>query len=116
MEALVYFALWAGLFFLMMRFGCGAHVLGHGHSAKAGPHSQQSDDTSSQLQWLAPENAIDPVCIKTVQTTTAKPSVHDGQVYYFCSRDCRERFEAAPDTYLAAFTDKLDNHKEQTHV
>ena len=31
MEALIYFALWAGLIFLMMRFGCGAHVMGHGH-------------------------------------------------------------------------------------
>ena len=31
MEALVYFAVWAALIFVMMRFGCGAHVLGHGH-------------------------------------------------------------------------------------
>ncbi len=116
MEALVYFIIWAGLFFLLMRFGCGAHVLGHGHGSKAGSQGQQSDNTSSQLQWTAPETAIDPVCIKTVQTLTAKSAVHDGQVYYFCSRDCRERFEAAPDTYLAAFTDKLDNQKEQAHV
>ena len=26
MEALLYLALWGGLIFLMMRFGCGAHV------------------------------------------------------------------------------------------
>lgn len=44
---------------------------------------------------------MDPVCGKTVSTETAKPSVHDGHVYYFCSRDCRERFEAAPEQYLA---------------
>lgn len=31
MEAVVYFILWAGLFFVMMRYGCGAHVMGHGH-------------------------------------------------------------------------------------
>ena len=31
MEALLYFALWAGFIFLMMRFGCGAHIMGHGH-------------------------------------------------------------------------------------
>ena len=30
MEALVYFAVWAGLIVVMIRFGCGAHVLGHG--------------------------------------------------------------------------------------
>ncbi len=31
MEALLYFAVWAAFIFLMMRFGCGAHVMGHGH-------------------------------------------------------------------------------------
>ena len=32
MSSIVYFLLWAGLIFLMMRFGCGAHVMGHrGH-------------------------------------------------------------------------------------
>lgn len=70
MNELAYFMFWAGILFLMMRFGCGAHVMGHGRG-------------------------------KTVSTETAKPSVHDGHVYYFCSRDCRERFEAAPEQYLA---------------
>ena len=116
MEALVYFILWAGLFFLMMRFGCGGHILGHGHGIKAEKQDQQSGETPSQLQWSAPETDIDPVCMKTVQTASARPTVHDGQVYYFCSRDCRDRFEAAPHTYLAAVTDKPDNHKEQVHA
>ncbi|MCK9994604.1 MAG: hypothetical protein Dbin4_03124 [Alphaproteobacteria bacterium] len=30
MNSLLYFALWAGLIFVMMRFGCGAHIMGHG--------------------------------------------------------------------------------------
>ncbi len=30
MEALVYFIIWAAAIFVMMRFGCGAHVMGHG--------------------------------------------------------------------------------------
>ena len=30
MSTLVYFLIWGGLFFLMMRFGCGAHIMGHG--------------------------------------------------------------------------------------
>lgn len=29
MEALIYFLLVAGVFVVAMRFGCGAHVLGH---------------------------------------------------------------------------------------
>ena len=32
MQSLLYFLLVAGLFIAMMRFGCGAHVMGHGHS------------------------------------------------------------------------------------
>jgi len=116
METILYFALWAGLFFLMMRFGCGAHVLGHGDGKGAGNHGSKSGADATQLRWSAPATDIDPVCIKSVKTATAKPSIHDGQVYYFCSRECRERFEAAPDTYLAAFNDKIDNEKEQAHV
>jgi hypothetical protein len=27
----LYYMLWAGLFFVIMRFGCGAHIMGHGH-------------------------------------------------------------------------------------
>ena len=33
MQSLLYFLLLAGLFFAMMRFGCGAHVMGHAHRA-----------------------------------------------------------------------------------
>ena len=49
METLLWFAIWAALIFLMMRFGCGAHVMGHGH----GQHD--SKDTSSgreSLRWV----------------------------------------------------------------
>jgi len=38
MESLLPLLLWGGLFFLMMRFGCGAHLFGHrqGDQARAG--------------------------------------------------------------------------------
>ena len=29
MSTLVYFLIWGGIFFLIMRFGCGAHIMGH---------------------------------------------------------------------------------------
>jgi YHS domain-containing protein len=92
---LIYFALWAGLIFLMMRFGCGAHVMGHGHG-------QDSRQESERLRWVPPETDVDPVCGKTVHTDKAKSSVHEGSVLYFCSRECRERFEAAPHLYVGA--------------
>ena len=31
MPTYLYFLLWGAFFFIMMRFGCGAHVMGHGH-------------------------------------------------------------------------------------
>lgn len=99
MEALFYFAVWAGLIFLMMRFGCGAHIMGRGHGkGQAGNKSGQAGE--SELRWVPPKKDTDPVCDKTVSTDKAKSSVHDGNVYYFCSRDCREAFEAAPELYV----------------
>ena len=97
MEALLYFLFWGALLFFMMRMGCGAHMAGghgHGRSARAG------DGPREDVRWVAPDRATDSVCGKTVRTATAKPSVLDGDIYYFCSRDCREVFEAAPDLYL----------------
>ncbi len=52
----------------------------------------------------APEHdggARDPVCGMTVDPATAKHRAqHLGNAYYFCSRSCRERFEAEPTRYL----------------
>ena len=95
---ILYFLLLAGLFFFMMRVGCGAHVMGHGHhhgGDEAGEHSGDGN-----LRWIAPRQFVDPVCGMTVQTAGAKSAVHDGQVYYFCSQDCRQKFEAAPASYV----------------
>jgi hypothetical protein len=33
---ILYFLLLAGLVFVIMRYGCGAHVMGHGHHGGAG--------------------------------------------------------------------------------
>jgi YHS domain-containing protein len=94
---ILYFLALAGLFVFMMRFGCGAHIMGHGHrhgGASADEHGAENP------RWVAPERAVDPVCGMTVQTATAKSAVHDGHVYYFCSQDCRQKFEAAPVSYV----------------
>jgi YHS domain-containing protein len=98
MEALLYFALWAGLIFVMMRFGCGAHVMGHGRHGRHGQGTQA--EGGGGLTWVPPEKDTDPVCGRTVATGKARPSVHQGSVYYFCSRECREVFEAAPELYV----------------
>jgi YHS domain-containing protein len=114
METLLYFLFWVGLFFLMMRFGCGGHVMGHGH----GQHDGHRNDRSSareRLRWVPPETDIDPVCGKAVHTDKAKSVVHDGTVYYFCSAECRERFEAAPQLYVGRNAHQESKHMEHSH-
>ena len=36
MPTYLYFLLWGAFFFVMMRFGCGAHIMGHGHGHRRG--------------------------------------------------------------------------------
>lgn len=114
METILSVMFWGGMFFLMMKFGCGSHMFGHGskhkkesagggHGGGCGKgttkHVPASVDSQS-LRWEAPEKDSDPVCGETVSTAAAKSSVHGGLVYYFCSHQCREAFEARPGHYV----------------
>jgi YHS domain-containing protein len=95
-QAVLYFLIWAAFFALMMRVGCGAHVMGHQHrhTGEARPGESDTDALSE-----APAQAVDPVCSKLVRPSEAKSSVFGRQIYYFCSSQCRDKFEAAPLTY-----------------
>jgi YHS domain-containing protein len=96
MGTIGYLLFWAVLFFVMMRFGCGAHVMGHHHHR----HRDAPSGGSGDGPWSAPAEARDPVCGKLVPTASAKSSLWEGHAYYFCSQDCRDTFEAAPRTFL----------------
>lgn len=115
MEALIYFAIWAIAIFLIFRFGCGAHVMGHGHRKQRNGRGD-ADASMNEFRWVPPERDTDPVCGKSIKTSTAKPSVHDGTVFYFCSRECREVFEAAPEQYVASNRAEEPNHLEKIHA
>jgi YHS domain-containing protein len=86
MEGLLSLLLFGGLFLLMMRFGCGAHVMhgGHGHSDKPQP-----DETDH----------VEPVCGMSVVPDTGYGKMHRGRLYRFCSRACLDKFEAEPARY-----------------
>lgn len=117
MNALIYFLIWAVFIFFMMRLGCGAHVMGHGHRRTEHGDGDGGRRTSpGGLLWVPPPTDVDPVCRKTVDTDTAKSSVHDGSVYYFCSRDCREKFEAAPDQFVGSGSREPHPQLENSHV
>ncbi len=99
METLFSLLLWVGITFLMMRVGLGSHLTGRERSRLRNPiGSSKGDDL--EIRWVPPAKDVDPVCRKTVTTDKAKPSVYAGNVFYFCSRECREIFEAAPHFYV----------------
>ena len=95
-QDVLYYVVWAGLFFLLMRYGCGAHVMGHRQHNNSDVPTERPPPN---VLPLVPDQAKDPVCGMTVQTSAAKTAVYKGQNYYFCSQRCREKFEASPELY-----------------
>ena len=115
MGTLLYFILIAGFFFLMMRSGCGSHVMGHGHGGHGGHEGHGGGAPQGPGPWRPPVTEVDPVCRMTVQTDTAKSAVYNGRIYYFCSAEHRDQFEAAPERYTAATPGTESNAMEHSH-
>ena len=86
MEGLGTLLLFAAFFYLMMRFGCGAHMV-HGH----GGHSHGTGKATKY---------IDPVCDMEVEAEQGYGKMHQGELYRFCSRSCLDKFDADPERYL----------------
>ena len=102
MAGLLWLLLWAGLFVVMMRFGCGAHMA-HGnrggqvgHDAHTG--NRQPDAGAADLARV---DEVDPVCGMPVPSDTGYVKPFQGRMLRFCSRRCLDTFEAAPERYLA---------------
>ncbi len=73
---------------------------GHGYGGHDGHDREQGGEPAQTAQESnAPEAAIDPVSGEAVRTQHALTSIYQGKIYYFSSKDNRERFEAAPQDY-----------------
>lgn len=99
MEGLLSLLIFAGLFFVMMRFGCGAHMM-HGHG---GSHDHGKKDANQQKH-------IDPVCGMEVDVDQGYGKMHEGHLYRFCSRECLDKFESDAEQYLAE-----SQHHDKSH-
>lgn len=86
MEGLGSFLLFAVFFYLMMRYGCGAHMM-HGH----GGHAHGKDSATKH---------IDPVCNMEVESDKGYGKMYQGTLYRFCTRSCLDKFDADPEQYL----------------
>ncbi len=92
MDGLVSLLLFAGLFYLMMRFGCGAHMVHGGHGKKGHEGRQEHGDEAGPSH-------VDPVCGMQVAPEEGYGKMHDGRLFRFCSRACLDKFEAEPEVY-----------------
>jgi len=84
MEGLLWLLGFGVLFYVMMRYGCGAHMVHGSHQGHR--HGEGSEK--------------DPVCGMTVAADTGYAKFHQGMRYVFCSKSCLEKFDAEPAKYL----------------
>jgi len=99
MEGLLSLLVFAGVFFLLMRFGCGAHVM-HGYKGSHG------NGKSARQQ-----KHVDPVCGMEVAEDQGYGKMHQNVLYRFCSRDCLDKFESHPEQYKS----NIQTHEEIHH-
>ena len=95
--------LFAVLFYVMMRFGCGAHMV-HGHGAshgggEGGDHAGHGGSGGTAHQG---STGRDPVCGMDVAPGRGYTMTHEGREYRLCSRSCLDKFEANPGQYAKA--------------
>jgi len=92
MEGWFSFLLFAVFFYLMMRFGCGAHMVhgGHGHDSEG--HAEHGAHKASSR---------DPVCGMSVEAGQGYSRMYQGRELRFCSRKCLDQFDAEPQRYLS---------------
>lgn len=83
----------AGLIYLIMRSGWGAHMVHGGHGGHAGHRGNMSHGDGAVSR-------IDPVCGMAVAANEGYSEVQNGREYRFCSRSCLDKFDADPARYL----------------
>ncbi len=85
MEGLGSLLFFAIFFYIMMRYGCGAHMM-HGHGKGHHGHG-------------IAKKYIDPVCEKDVETEKGYGRMYQGMLYRFCSKSCLDKFDVDPERY-----------------
>ncbi len=87
MDGFLSFLLFAVLFYVMMRFGCGAHTV---HGKRGEQRSAGNND----------DKHVDPVCGTKVDPREGYGKMYADRLYRFCSRDCLDKFDADPNRYI----------------
>lgn len=96
-ESWIWIVLAIGIAWFFFR-GARGGLLGSlgGHGSHHGTHDAQPQ---SAMPANPPDAAVDAVSGEAVRTAQALSSVYQGNIYYFASKENRERFEATPQEY-----------------
>lgn len=109
MESILWLVGLAAFAFVMMRYGCGAHMMhargGHGGHDEHGGHGGhggpgRADATRSSPAGAATMEMRDPVCGMTVDPASGYARMYEGREYRFCSRQCLDQFDRDPQRIL----------------
>ncbi len=105
----IWIAIAIGIAYYFLRRGHGAqgsrrdaHQLeAVGHHVQTSDHAPGNAQAGPDPDTAAPQAAVDPVGGEAVRTNQALTSLYQGRIYYFVSKENRERFEASPQAYAA---------------
>lgn len=88
------------------RMGCGI----------GGKTTRDTPSASEAAKWAADASPVDPVSGEALSRATALTSVYRGRIYYFSSREHRDKFEAQPDKFAATQAgDPAQSHRDGSH-
>jgi YHS domain-containing protein len=100
MESLFSILMVVVLLYLMMRFGCGAHMSGGGCGHSSHRHNQAGDPSNAQSVSEQKQFTRDPVCGMEIERALAATSTRYGaDTFYFCSKKCYWKFIERPEYF-----------------
>ena len=100
MESLFSVLLFIGFFYLMMRFGCGAHMRGGGCGHSPHHNDGRLENAPDRTRSDRKSTARDPVCGMEMEISqSARSMQHGSDTFYFCSDDCYRRFKERPEYF-----------------
>ncbi|MFC2170204.1 YHS domain-containing protein [Acidobacteriota bacterium] len=79
------------------------YIKNNGHEGHMGSHEShmESHQGNHHSEEQAENKAVDPVCGMKIKKSDAKATPEfDGKSYYFCTEECKEKFEENPEEFV----------------
>lgn len=99
MEGILWLLIFGALFYFMMRYGCGAHMVHGGHGSR-GSGGISHGIQGARFEGIAGTIVKDPVCGMEIAPDSGYSRMFQGRMFRFCSRKCLDQFDARPEQYI----------------